>query len=160
MLIREANAADIPTMAEMRTAAGWTGGAGPDVMARYLAGTHHPQHALRPRAVLVASDGQALVGFIAGHLTHRFGCTGELQWLFVAPHRRGMAVGDALFEQLASWFVAHDARRICVNVEPMNTAAREFYARHGAVALSEYWMVWEWMPGAFQPAAAVGEPAG
>jgi hypothetical protein len=32
---------------------------------------------------------------------------------------------------------------VCVDVEPSNTAARRFYAAHGAVDLKPSWMVWE-----------------
>ncbi len=46
-------------------------------MALYLAGQHHPQHALAPRVIYVAEQGDSLIGFIAGHRTRRFGCDGE-----------------------------------------------------------------------------------
>jgi len=45
--------------------------------------------------------------------------------------------------QLAAWFAAQNAKRICVNVAPENTRAVRFYARHGAAQLNEHWMVWE-----------------
>ena len=112
-------------------------------MARYLAGEHHPQQALPLRvAFLAEDDGGAVVGFIAGHLTRRFGSDGELQWVFVAPSLRGGAVAARLLRCLAAWFVAQGARRICVNVAPDNRRARAFYARYGARDLSDHWMEW------------------
>jgi GNAT superfamily N-acetyltransferase len=111
-------------------------------MHRYLIGEHHPQRALAGRAVFVAEVEGALVGFIAGHLTTRFGCDGELQWLLVAPAWRGSLTAGGLLQTLAAWFVCRTAPRVCVNVALENVRARRFYARCGAVELSEGWMVW------------------
>ena len=141
--VRDAVPSDIPAIAELRRKGGWSGGADAEVMARYLAGEHHPQHALTPRVILVAEAEGQLVGFIAGHRTTRFECDGELQWLFVAPISRGTGVADRLFASLAAWFVEHDAARVCVNVEPDNESARRFYARHGATELNAHWMRWD-----------------
>jgi D-serine deaminase-like pyridoxal phosphate-dependent protein len=44
--------------------------------------------------------------------------------------------------QKVAWFAQQKASRICVNVDPANTAARRFYTRHGAEPLHEYWLVW------------------
>jgi hypothetical protein len=86
---REASVGDAEAMGAARAAGDWAGGATAAVMARYLAGEHHPQQALAPRvAFLAEDDGGAVVGFIAGHLTRRFGSDGELQWVFVAPSLR------------------------------------------------------------------------
>jgi ribosomal protein S18 acetylase RimI-like enzyme len=112
-------------------------------MARYLAGEHHPQHALMPRVLYVALEGETPVGYIAGHLTRRYECDGELQWIYVLPERRGSGVALELLRLLAAWFVEHKASRICVDVTPTNTPARRFYARHGAVTLKPYWLVWD-----------------
>ncbi len=140
---RRALAKDVPAMAELRTASGWTGGASAETMRRYLAGEHHPQQALSPRVAFLAEAEGSLIGFIAGHLTKRFGCDGELQWILVAPAWRGSAAASGLFEALAGWFGTQGAARICVNAEAENERARRFYARRGAVDLSTAWMVWE-----------------
>jgi GNAT superfamily N-acetyltransferase len=139
---RVAAADDVAAMARLREEGGWTGGAPEARMRLYLAGEHHPRHALAPRVAFVAEEGGRVIGFIAGHLTTRFGCHGELQWLFVAPERRGGGAAARLLERLAAWLAAHGAARVCVNVEPENTPARRFYARHGAQGLDEHWMVW------------------
>jgi GNAT superfamily N-acetyltransferase len=153
---REARVGDVEAMDAARTAGGWAGGAGAPVMARYLAGTHHPQQARPPRVAFLAEDGGTVVGFAAGHLTRRFGCDGEAQWLFAAPQRRGGEVAAALLSRLARWFVAQGARRVCVNVAPENARARAFYARSGARELNEYWLEWPDM----SATAASGAPAG
>lgn len=154
IVYRPASLADVAAMAELRTASGWAGGAGAETMRRYLAGEHHPQQALAPRAAFVAEAAGALAGYVAGHRTTRFGCAGELQWLLVAPGHRGGPVAAGLLTALAAWFVAQGAERVCVNVAPENAAARRRYARCGAVALSEHWMVWPDVGGVLAARAA------
>jgi GNAT superfamily N-acetyltransferase len=109
-------------------------------MLRYLAGEHHPQQALLPRAMWMASNGRSPIGYVAGHLTRRFGCDGELQWIYVVPEYRRSQVGSKLLGFLAGWFLEHEARRICVDVG--DDEARPFYRSHGAVELNRHWMVW------------------
>jgi GNAT superfamily N-acetyltransferase len=111
-------------------------------MAAYMAGKHHPQQALAPRVVYVALEGPIIVGYIAGHLTRRHSCDGELQYLFVSkPHRR-MGVAAALLEHLAGWFAEQGASKICVNVNDDSPGARPFYTSRGATILSRHWMIW------------------
>ena len=140
--IRPATVADVPALAALRAASAWTGGADAAVMSRYLAGQHHPQGALPPRAAWRADVGDALVGYLAGHRTTRHGADAELQWLLVAPAARGHGVGAALLQAFAQWCVAQGAARVIVNVAPENVVARRLYMRHGAVTLDAYWMVW------------------
>lgn len=140
--IRAATPADVPEMGRIRDLGAWAGGASAERMALYLAGRHHPRHAREPRVVFVAEEGASLVGYVAGHLTTRFGCDGELQWLFVLPEHRGGEAAPRLLRELAAWFVLHGARKVCVNVEPENLRARRFYQRHGARVLDEHWLVW------------------
>lgn len=109
----------------------------------YLNGEHSPRSARAPRAAFVAMEDSKLVGFVAGHLTRRLNCSGELQWINVAPEERKRGVGNALLVKMGSWFVDQGAFRVCVNVEARNVAARKLYQRHGAVVLNQHWMVWE-----------------
>ncbi|HEY0433326.1 MAG TPA: GNAT family N-acetyltransferase, partial [Chitinophagaceae bacterium] len=60
----------------------------------YLAGTHNPQQALPPRILYVASIEEQIVGFIAGHLTKRHACAGELQWIDVLEHHRRSGIAS------------------------------------------------------------------
>jgi GNAT superfamily N-acetyltransferase len=120
---------------------GEAGGDPPERMARYLAGEHHPQQALPPRAMWIAEEEGEPVGYVAGHLTRRFGCEGELQWIYLVPHRRRSGVGREMVRLLARWFVENGARRVCVNVGDED--ARPFYRRCGAVDLRPHWMVWD-----------------
>ncbi|HWG38604.1 MAG TPA: GNAT family N-acetyltransferase [Terriglobales bacterium] len=139
---RSAEQADITAMANLRVREGGTEAYWGDRIAHYLAGAHHPQLALAPRIAYVAElDGQ-VVAFIAGHLSCRFDCQGELQWLNTAPEHRRRGLATALLKLLAQWFANHDARRICVNVAEDNAAARAFYLRFGATLLAPHWLVW------------------
>lgn len=145
MRCRIATQADVDAMARIRSEGGWEEGAPAERMGLYLAGRHHPQHALPARSMYVAEDYEdnAMLGFVAGHLTTRYSCDGELQWIYVLPEHRGSGVADALLQRMNEWFLSNDARRICVNVDPRNQVARRFYERNGAQELNEYWMVWQ-----------------
>jgi GNAT superfamily N-acetyltransferase len=139
---RQANQSDIPAMARLRAGRDEGGGASADRMARYLACEHHPHQALMPRVIYVAWEEESLVGYIAGHLTRRFACDGELQWIYVIPEHRGSRVASELLRLLAAWFAEQKASRICVNCGEPNTIARRFYTRHGAEHLAKHWLVW------------------
>ncbi len=117
-------------------------GPGDPRIAAYLDGAHHPHQALAPRIAYVGERDRVVVGYIAGHLTRRFDCDGEVQYLHVAlPHRRsGIATG--LLRQLAAWFVQQGAFKICVDVNDESPPARPFYSRHGASAINPHWMRW------------------
>jgi GNAT superfamily N-acetyltransferase len=80
------------------------------------------------------------IGYAAGHLTQRFDCDGELQWIYVARQHRRSHVGSELLRHVAEWFVDQGALRICVDVG--DESARPFYGRLGAVDLNKHWMVW------------------
>jgi ribosomal protein S18 acetylase RimI-like enzyme len=139
---RLADHSDIPAMARVRAQDWgdeeyWKGR-----ISRYMDCEEHPRHALMPRVVYVGLADDALVGLIAGHLTRRHACDGELEWISVIPERRRSGVASELLRLLAAWFVVQKASRICVDVEPNNPTARRFYTRHGAVDLNPHWLVW------------------
>src|SRR5690348_1914407 len=141
--IRLAEENDISVVAELRAEEWgdqtfWT-----DRITRYLRGEHSPQEALPERALYVAVDDGTVVGFVAGHRTRRCRCDGELQWINVAPHKRGQGIAEMLMARIGAWFCEQNATRICANVAPRNTTARRLYARCGAHPLSPQWMVWD-----------------
>lgn len=144
--VRPATPADIPSLAAIRareweTEAYWLARIG-----AYLREQQSPGTPLPARAVFVAVDGSAgesaMVGFIAGHQTRRYGCDGELQWINVIPERRGQGIAGLLLVRMGEWFVEKSLLRICVDVEPHNAAARKLYRRFGADRLNNHWMVW------------------
>jgi ribosomal protein S18 acetylase RimI-like enzyme len=141
-IYREADESDIPAMARIRAAEWETEGYWRNRIAAYLACELHPQHALKPRVSYVSYEGSSLVGFIAGHLTRRYSCDGELEWINVVPYCQGSGIASELLRLLAVWFVAQKALRICVDVQPSNAVARRFYGRYGAEDLNPHWLVW------------------
>ena len=152
-IYRRARRADIPAMAAIRAADWGTDSYWRERIFRYLSHRLHPREALRPRIAFVCLDHERVVGLIAGHLTRRFGCDGELEWISVREGYRGREVATELLRRLAKWFARREAVRVCVDVEPSNLAARRFYARHGAQDLKPHWMVWKDIRG-----AAKGQP--
>jgi GNAT superfamily N-acetyltransferase len=139
---RQAGKADVPAMARLRAARWETPEFWEKRISGYMDREHHPQKALMPRVIYVALEGDSLVGFIAGHLTRRYECDGELEWIDVIAERRRSGVASELLRLLAAWFAGQKASRICVDVDPANTVARRFYARHGAESLNPHWLVW------------------
>ncbi|SRR5437879_6101215 len=139
---RQAGKSNVPAMARIRAGEWGTEEYWRVRISRYLDRELHPQQALLPRVIYVALEGDSLVGFIAGHLTRRYACDGELEWINVIRERRGSVVASELLRLLAAWFAKQKASRICVDVDPANTTARRFYMRHGADNLNEHWLVW------------------
>jgi ribosomal protein S18 acetylase RimI-like enzyme len=142
IMVRQVRDADIASLAAIRageweTAAFWQAR-----IEGYLRGEHSPQKALPARIAFIAEDEGAVVGFVSGHRTSRYGCDGELQWINVAKEHRGRGIAGALLESAASWFVQQQALRVCVNVDPTNSAAIALYKKFGAQPLNEHWLVW------------------
>ena len=142
VVYRQAEKGDIPDLARIRAGVWGTEEYWNVRIAGYLNRELHPQHALMPRIIYVAQSGNALLGLVAGHLTRRFGCDGELEWINVVPEYRRGRIATDLLRLLAEWFGEQNASRVCVDVDPANTVARRFYERHGAEALNKYWLVW------------------
>lgn len=139
---RVATSADVAAMARSRLADP-SGAAMDPRVAAYLDGEHHPREALPPRIGYLALDAEAVVGYIAGHRTRRFGYDGELQYLFVAPGRRRAGIATALVGLLARWFLDRGIARVCVNVDTGSPGAAPFYRSVGAGPLNPHWYAWE-----------------
>jgi ribosomal protein S18 acetylase RimI-like enzyme len=140
---REVEQADISDMARIRAGDWETEEYWKARIAGYLDCKINPRQALAPRVIYTALESDSLVGFIAGHLTRRYSCDGELEWIDVIPERRRRGIAAGLLRLLAEWFVGQRALRICVDVDPKNTTALRFYQKHGAGKLNEHWLVWE-----------------
>jgi GNAT superfamily N-acetyltransferase len=112
-------------------------------MAAYLEGRHHPQQALAPRTAFVALAGDDIVGYIAAHVTNRYGCGGEVQYLYVVPRYRRHGVARALLRFVARWFQAQSIARVCVNADVESAGAVAFYSAEGAAPLNKHWYLWE-----------------
>jgi len=143
MKIRLVQTDDIPKLARMRSAEWGTQDYWIERVSSYLNVMKNPQAALSSRVIYVAEVEEEVAGFIAGHLTTRYGCGGELQWINVREHYQGKGVATGLLLKLAGWFSEQGTRRVCVNVEPDNEKGIRFYQRHAAQRLNEHWMIWE-----------------
>jgi GNAT superfamily N-acetyltransferase len=142
--IRPAAQSDIPALATIRsreweTVDFWKGRIG-----AYMTAQHSPPNvppkAQSARAVFVATEEELVIGFVAGHVTKRFDCDAELQWINVIAEKRGQGIAALLIQAIAVWFVEQNALR--VRVDP-DEPARALYARLGATELNRHWMVWE-----------------
>ena len=141
IVYRQAIKDDIPLLAALRSDDLGNQVYWKERIAGYMEGTHHPQQALLPRIVLVACEDEKIIGFIAGHLTRRYQCDGELEWIDVTTAYRRKGIATALVKLLATWFIEQQAYKICI--DPGNAAARKFYNANGAAALNDHWMFWD-----------------
>ena len=134
---RETTTADVPAMELCRLADPIDGLADPR-MAAYFDRQHHPQQALLPRVGYVALANDTVIGYIAGHRTTRHGCSGEVQYVFVAPAYRRRGIGTALLQLLAEWFQAQAAQKVCVAVAADSPPeAQPFYERCWRLSVKE-----------------------
>lgn len=140
MQYRQATSEDFPALARIRAAEWETEAYWLWRINAYASGELHPQKALPPRILFVAADGDEIAGFVAGHLTERYQCDGELEWINVVPAYQRQGIAQQLTRELAAWFVQQNAHKVCVDVG--SDAGRAFYTSIGAVNLNEHWMVW------------------
>ena len=141
---REASSSDVPAMARCRLTDPTDNGAADPRMAAYFDAQHHPEQALPPRVGYVALHDAEIIGYIAGHRTTRNGCSGELQYLFVAPAHRRQGIGTALLRLLAEWFRAQSTHRVCVSLAADSPPEYQpFGEALGASPLKKNWYFWE-----------------
>lgn len=137
---REATTQDISSLAKIRgtnleAEEHWS-----NYISSYMSGHQNPQQALTPRIIYVAVTDGIIIGFIAGHLTRRFNCEGELQWINIIENYRGHGIASELVRLLSRWFIDQHSYKICV--DPGNDLARQFYKKNGARNLNDHWMFW------------------
>ena len=143
-MIRKITSADIPLLVACRMR---DVRAGVDErMGAYFEGHHHPQKALAKRVGFLEIADEVVAGYVAGHMTTRFGYDGELQYLFVDPAHRRQGIARELVRRLARWFAEEGVHRVCVNVDVDSDPAIPFYERMGARPVfpdKRYWYGWE-----------------
>ena len=141
VIYRQATDEDIALLAEIRAINSATKDYWIDRIHKYSHALVNPQGALEPRIVYLALDSNKIVGFVAGHLTVRLNCEGELQWIDTVEGYRRKGIASDLIRILAKWFIDHKAYKICV--DPGDQIARDFYYKNGATNLNEHWLYWE-----------------
>ena len=140
-IYREANDDDVAHLAEIRAANSATKDYWDDRIRKYSRALVSPQQALEPRIIYLALDSDKVVGFVAGHLTRRLNCDGELQWIDTVQGYRRKGIASDLIRILAKWFIDHRAYKICV--DPGDQIARDLYYKNGATNLNEHWLYWD-----------------
>jgi GNAT superfamily N-acetyltransferase len=103
-LYRPTRDSDIPAMAEIR-AGGWgTQEYWQERIAKYLSHKLEPKQALSPRTSFVCVEGGWVIGLVAGHLTRRFDCDGELEWISVRAEFRRSGIASKLLHHIFEWY--------------------------------------------------------
>lgn len=91
-----------------------------------------PAAVARPGAVLlVAVDGEVVVGTIYGVPLRSDPTSGQVAMLGVHPTRWGNGVGTQLLAALVADLRGAECTRLRMNVDPDNGRARAFYEHHG-----------------------------
>lgn len=81
--------------------------------------------------MLVAADGEEIVGFAHGSIVHDDPVAAELQWLHVAPSARGQGIGVQLLGQIQDEFGDLGAAVFRGMVISGNEAGAAFFEDHG-----------------------------
>jgi ribosomal protein S18 acetylase RimI-like enzyme len=141
--IEEANLNDLPALSRLLGEHWGSANEWEPRITAYMIRQQTPPYGLEPRMVLVAVDTteNEVIGLIAGQLTTRFGCNGEIHWLNVDSRHRGQRIAEKLIDALFAWFRTQSAHKICVTVTPTNDAARTAFARHNAEPMGPLWLV-------------------
>jgi GNAT superfamily N-acetyltransferase len=108
----------------------------------YLNGASSPTAARPERIVFKACIGQKLVGFVAGHLTTRYGKDAEIQLFYVLQENQRAGLGGKLLLQFLDWAGRHNAKSLCVGIAP-NNKYKGFYLKYGGRYINPHWIYWD-----------------
>ena len=100
-----------------------------------------PQTSKPERLVLKAVVQNKLVGYIAGHLTSRYGMDAEIQSFYILRPYQRQGLGKNLLRSFAQWLVTKKAKSLCVGISPANKY-KAFYFKNGGQYLNEHWIYW------------------
>lgn len=108
----------------------------------YLSGTSSPQAARSERVAFKACLDDKMLGFIAGHLTTRYGKDAEIESFHTVADDQNGAWGKLLL-QFIEWATQHGARSLCIGIGPAQQDYKEFFLRYGACYLNPHWIYWD-----------------
>jgi GNAT superfamily N-acetyltransferase len=96
-------------------------------------------------SVFVAVEGEAVVGFAAGHMLEppKLGCDAELSAIYLRADRRRTGIGRRLAGTVAAAQRGHGATALLTWVIAGNRPARAFYEALGAELLVEQPFQWD-----------------
>jgi ribosomal protein S18 acetylase RimI-like enzyme len=86
------------------------------------------------KIILVACDGDTLVGMLSGQIvvsTASGGFSVLLEDLFVQKDYRGLGIGSMLLLKITEWGHEMDCVRIQLVADKTNSQAKKFYLKHG-----------------------------
>jgi ribosomal protein S18 acetylase RimI-like enzyme len=102
-----------------------------------------PQTSKPERIILKAVNGKGeIVGYLAGHLTTRYGLDAEIQSVYVLKQAQRQHIGAELLTEFVTWLVSKHARSLCVGFKPENRY-KAFYLKYGGQYLNEHWIYWQ-----------------
>jgi GNAT superfamily N-acetyltransferase len=94
------------------------------------------------RAMFKAVSGEAIIGYIAVHLTSRYDKDAEIQSFYVLKDHQRKGVGRGLLLKALEWLEAHHAKSLCVGISSKNPY-QAFYIKYGGRYLNENWIFWD-----------------
>jgi ribosomal protein S18 acetylase RimI-like enzyme len=101
-----------------------------------------PQTSKPQRQVFKAVINEKIIGYIAGHLTTRYGKDAEIQSFYVLKEFQRKGIGTTLLAKFVNWFNTLEAQSLCVGIKADNPY-KAFYLKHGGQYLNEHWVYWD-----------------
>lgn len=152
MQILIATTADIPELARVEVESKLQSFSNPepysiDIAARlnqwqtYFAATS-PASSRPKRVIYKAVENDAIIGYIAGHLTARHGKDAEIQNFYILKPYQRQGIGSQLLLHLLVWLKQQHAQSMCVGID-QNNPYQAFYINHGGSYLNPHWIAWD-----------------
>ena len=101
-----------------------------------------PSSSKPERIVLKALIDQKIIGYLAGHLSTRYGKDAEIQSFYILKNHQRKGIGHALLTNFSKWLKTQNAHSVCVGGEPKNPY-RAFYLKYGGQLLNPHWIYWD-----------------
>lgn len=101
-----------------------------------------PSSSKPERIVLKAIIDHKIIGYLAGHLSTRYGKDAEIQSFYILKNHQRKGIGLALLTNFSKWLKTQNAQSVCVGIEPENPY-RAFYLKYGGQLLNPHWIYWD-----------------
>jgi GNAT superfamily N-acetyltransferase len=108
----------------------------------YLSGQSFPQMAKAERIAFKACVDGRTIGYIAGHLTERYGKDAEIESFYVLLEHQRKGTGKKLLLRFVEWAELHRAGSLCVGIAAKNPY-QAFYLKYGGKHLNPHWIYWD-----------------
>lgn len=94
------------------------------------------------RIIYKALKNNEIIGYIACHLTSRYGMEAEIQSFYILKEHQRQGIGFQLLKKILEWLETQNAKSVCVGIAPENPY-RAFYLKYGGKHLNPHWIFWE-----------------